>query len=184
MTAVTQDPAASGRPAGVIVRCENLVQIYGAEGQQVTALRGVDLTVTEGESVALLGPSGAGKSTLLWLLAGLLRPTAGQVEVCGAKIAELKPAEARNMRLRELGIVMQNPGRNLIPHETVAGNVLFAQTPTRRARSVDRQRAMALLERGRARSAGRPPCGEAVGRRAAAAGGGSRARQRAAAAAG
>ena len=146
MTAVTQDPPASGRPGGVIVRCENLVQIYGAEGQQVTALRGVDLTVTEGESVALLGPSGAGKSTLLWLLAGLLRPTAGQVEVCGARIAELKPAEARSMRLRELGIVMQNPGRNLIPHETVAGNVLFAQTPTRRARSVDRQRAMALLE--------------------------------------
>ena len=146
MTAVTQDLAGSHRPAGVIVRCENLVQIYGAEGQQVTALRGVDLTVTEGESVALLGPSGAGKSTLLWLLAGLLRPTAGQVEVCGARIAELKPAEARSMRLRELGIVMQNPGRNLIPHETVAGNVLFAQTPTRRVRAVERERARALLE--------------------------------------
>ena len=141
----------------MIVRCENLVQIYGTEGQQVTALRGVDLTVAEGEAVALLGPSGAGKSTLLWLLAGLIRPTAGLVEVCGSQIAELKPAEARNMRLRDVGIVMQNPGSNLIPHETVAGNVLFPQTPDPQdPRSAQRRRAMALLVGCRPRAAGRP----------------------------
>jgi putative ABC transport system ATP-binding protein len=145
MTAVTADHVTGGPLTRVIVRCENLVQIYAAEGQQVTALRGVDLTVTEGESVALIGPSGAGKSTLLWLLAGLIRPTAGRLEVCGAILAELKPAEARNMRLRDVGIVMQNPGSNLIPHETVAGNVLFPQTPTRRTRSAQRRRAMSLL---------------------------------------
>jgi putative ABC transport system ATP-binding protein len=146
MTAMMQGATAYGLPAKVIVRCENLVQIYGAVDRQITALRGVDLTVTEGEAVALLGPSGAGKSTLLWLLAGLIRPTAGLVEVCGAKIAELTPAQARNMRLRDLGMVMQNPGSNLIQHETVAGNVLFPQTPTRRTRSAERRRAMALLD--------------------------------------
>ncbi len=145
MTAMSGEPAARDVPAKVIVRCENLVQVYGTEGRQVTALRGVDLTVTEGEAVALLGPSGAGKSTLLWLLAGLIRPTAGLVDVCGTKIAELRPAEARNMRLRDVGIVMQNPGSNLIPHETVAGNVLFPQTPTRRSRSAGRRRVMTLL---------------------------------------
>ncbi len=165
MTAMMQERAADGTSAKVIVRCENLVQIYGTEGQQVTALRGVDLTVAEGEAVALLGPSGAGKSTLLWLLAGLIRPTAGLVEVCGTTIAELKPAEARNMRLRDVGMVMQNPGSNLIPHETVAGNVLFPQTPTRRTRSAQRRRAMALLsavglERLAGRAAGRLSGGE------------------------
>jgi putative ABC transport system ATP-binding protein len=138
--------AAGGESDSAIVRCDNLVQIYGIAGQQVTALRGVDLTVTAGETVALLGPSGAGKSTLLWLLAGLLRPTAGLVEVCGRKLSDLKPGAATNMRLREVGIVMQNPGRNLLPYETALGNVLFAQAPTRRTRAVKRRRSMALLE--------------------------------------
>lgn len=134
-------------PAPVIVRCDNLVQIYGAEGQTVTALRGVDLRVTGGETVALLGPSGAGKSTLLWLLAGLLRPTAGLVEVCGVKISDLKPAEATRMRMREVGVVMQTPGRNLLPYETALGNVLFAQAPARKTRAGKRrQTAASLLE--------------------------------------
>jgi putative ABC transport system ATP-binding protein len=150
---------------GVIVRCDNLIQIYGVEGQQVTALRGVDLTVAEGETVALLGPSGAGKSTLLWLLAGLLRPTAGVVEVCGRKVADLTSADATNLRLRDIGIVMQNPGRNLLPYESVLGNVLFAQAPTRRTGAMKRRRAVGLLEavgldRLAARPAGRIAGGE------------------------
>lgn len=145
MTAATSTGEAVAT-ASPIVHCENLVQIYGAEGQQVTALRGVDLTVAEGETVALLGPSGAGKSTLLWLLAGLIPPTAGRVEVCGTKLAEMKTGQATNMRLRDVGIVMQNPGRNLLPYESAVGNVLFAQAPTRRTRAMKHRRAMGLLE--------------------------------------
>jgi putative ABC transport system ATP-binding protein len=140
-----------------MVRCEGLVQVYGTPGQEVTALRGVDLTVSEGETVALLGPSGAGKSTLLWLLAGLLPPTAGLVEVCGRRITELTARSAASMRLRDVGVVMQNPGRNLLPYETAAGNVMFAQGPTRRTGRVKRRRTMALLEAvGLARMAHRP----------------------------
>jgi putative ABC transport system ATP-binding protein len=145
MTAVTESEEVV-ETGTAIVHCENLVQIYGMEGQQVTALRGVDLTVAEGETVALLGPSGAGKSTLLWLLAGLIRPTAGRVEVCGVKIADLKSSAATSMRLRDVGMVMQNPGRNLLPYETALGNLLFAQAPTRRTHTVKRRRGMALLE--------------------------------------
>lgn len=141
----------------VMVRCEGLVQVYGTPGQEVTALRGVDLTVTEGETVALLGPSGSGKSTLLWLLAGLLPPTAGLVEVGGRRLTELNARSAANLRLREIGMVMQNSGRNLLPYETAAGNVMFAQAPTRRTGRVKRRRTVALLDAvGLARVAHRP----------------------------
>jgi putative ABC transport system ATP-binding protein len=129
-----------------IVRCDGLVQVYGLPGQEVTALRGVDLEVSEGETVALLGPSGAGKSTLLWLFAGLLRPTAGIVEICGRRLSDLTPRAAAEMRLRDVGMVMQNPGRNLLPYETALGNVMLAQVPTRRLWSVKRKRSLALLE--------------------------------------
>jgi putative ABC transport system ATP-binding protein len=129
-----------------MVRSEGLVQVYGTPGQEVTALRGVDLTVAEAETLALLGPSGAGKSTLLWLFAGLMRPTAGLVEVCGRRLTDLTPRSAAEMRLRDVGVVMQNPGRNLLHNETATGNVLFAQGPTRRSRAVKRRRAADLLD--------------------------------------
>ena len=89
----------------VMVRCEGLVQVYGLPGEEVTALRGVDLSVEEADMLALLGPSGAGKSTLLWLFAGLLRPTAGIVEVCGQRVTDLTAKSAANMRLRDIGVV-------------------------------------------------------------------------------
>ena len=130
----------------VMVRCEGLVQVYGDPGEEITALRGVDLAVAEGDTLALLGPSGAGKSTLLWLLAGLLRPTAGVVEVCGRRVGDLTGRSAADMRLRDVGVVLQNPGRNLLHNETALGNVLFAQGPTRRSRAVKRRRAAGLLD--------------------------------------
>jgi putative ABC transport system ATP-binding protein len=140
-----------------IVRCDGLVQVYGTAGQEVTALRGVDLTIRAGETVALLGPSGAGKSTLLWLFAGLLTPTAGLVEVCGHRVASLTAKAAAALRRRDLGIVLQNPGRNLLPYESALGNVLFAQVPGWREGGRQRQRAAGLLERvGLARVAQRP----------------------------
>ena len=103
-------PAACGRCAGrpaqrdgdmtdgasteVSVRCTNLVHVYRSADSHVAALRGIDLTVTRGETVALLGPSGAGKSTLLWHFAGLLGPTAGTVEVEGHDLSTLDRAGA------------------------------------------------------------------------------------------
>lgn len=129
-----------------LVTFDNVVHVYGSPGHEVTALRGVDLRVDEGEMVALLGPSGAGKSTLLWLCAGLQKPTAGRVDVCGRQLTKLTPSSAADMRLRDVGVVLQNPSRNLLPYETALGNVLFPQRPTRRTAKVKRRRAVDLLE--------------------------------------
>jgi putative ABC transport system ATP-binding protein len=140
-----------------VVRCEGLVQVYGAPGEEITALRGVDLTVSAADTVALLGPSGAGKSTLLWLLAGLIKPTAGVAEVCGRRVNDLTRRSAAAMRLRQVGVVLQNPGRNLLPNETAAGNLLFAQRPVRQSQAVRRRRTADLLDAvGLARVARRP----------------------------
>ena len=130
---------------GTVV-CENVVHVYGTPGQEVTALRGVDLRVGDGETLALLGPSGSGKTTLLWLMAGLMKPTAGSIEVAGRRTSDLRASAAAGMRLRDVGIMLQNPARNLLPYDTAIGNVLFAQRPTRRLRSVKRRRARDLLD--------------------------------------
>ena len=132
--------------ADVLVRCDNLVHVYGTPGAEVAALRGVDFIVRQGETVALLGPSGAGKTTLLWHLAGLLRPTAGTVEVAGQRLAGMTPRELADVRLRQIGVVLQNPGRNLLGYDTALGNMLFAQRPTRRSGASKKRRAMALLD--------------------------------------
>jgi ABC-type lipoprotein export system ATPase subunit len=132
--------------SGTAVRCEGLVHVYGAPGQEVTALRGVDLEVADGDMVAILGPSGAGKSTLLWLLAGLMRPTAGIVDVYGRRLHNLSAKDAADMRLHEVGVVMQNPARNLLAYESAFGNLMFAQRPTRHTNKIKRSRTRTLLE--------------------------------------
>jgi len=149
--------------ATAAVRCDALVHVYGVVGQEVTALRGVDLQVGGGEMVALLGPSGAGKSTLLWLLAGLMRPTAGLVGVYGRNLRNISAAEATDIRLREVGVVMQNPARNLLTHETAVGNVMFAQRPTRRRHRAKRTRALDLLDAVGLQSLGSCPAGRLSG---------------------
>ena len=119
----------------VMVRCENLVHVYGAVGAEVAALRGVDLEVRAGEMVTLLGASGSGKTTLLWHLAGLLRPSVGTVDVLGHRLATMSAAELADFRLREIGVVLQNAGRNLLPYLTALGNVAAVQRRRSRRRS-------------------------------------------------
>jgi ABC-type lipoprotein export system ATPase subunit len=130
----------------VAARCDNLVHVFGTTGAEVAALRGVDLAVDQGETLAMLGPSGAGKSTLLWHLAGLLKPTAGSVEVAGQRLAALTSRELATFRLREIGVVLQNPGRNLLPYADALANVLFAMRPSKYSGAYKRRRARSLLD--------------------------------------
>jgi putative ABC transport system ATP-binding protein len=87
----------------------------------VHALRGVDVSVAEGEFVAVTGPSGCGKSTLLNLLGGLDRPTAGEIELGGRRVDGLSEARWAHVRRDEIGFVFQF--FNLIGNLSVADNV-------------------------------------------------------------
>jgi putative ABC transport system ATP-binding protein len=109
-------------------------------------LRGVDFTVRAGEMVALLGPSGAGKSTLLWHLAGLLRPTAGTVDVNGHRLAGMSTSELASFRASEIGVVLQNAGRNLLPYLSALDNVRQVQATLSRSAKTKRSRAFELLD--------------------------------------
>jgi phospholipid/cholesterol/gamma-HCH transport system ATP-binding protein len=109
-------------------------------------LRGVDLTVMEGQTLALLGPSGTGKSVLIKHAIGLLEPDAGDVVVDGISIARATPAELREVR-RSIGYVFQNAA--LFDSLTVAENLWLAQTDERESRSAAacRPEATELLRR-------------------------------------
>jgi putative ABC transport system ATP-binding protein len=109
-----------------IVEVRDLTKIYGSGDTAVTALDHVDLTVEQGEFVAVMGPSGCGKSTLLNLVGGLDKPTSGQVLIDGTDIATMSDQHITELRRRKLGFVFQF--FNLIPVLTVAENAALPLT--------------------------------------------------------
>jgi ABC-type lipoprotein export system ATPase subunit len=142
---------------GVAVRCVELTHIYRTADAEVTALRAVTFSVPAGGRLAVIGPSGSGKSTLLTLLAGLHRPTTGEVWVGADDIATLHERDLIALRGNRIATVVQNPGRNLLPYGTAEDNIRFAQRPIARRRRPDLPRAAELLARlGLTELAGRP----------------------------
>ncbi len=109
-----------------IIQTENLTKIYGTGETAVTALDHVNLSVDEGEFVAVMGPSGCGKSTLLHLIGGLDRPTAGRVLLDGTDIAQLDDDRVTTLRRRRIGFVFQF--YNLIPVLTALENAALPLT--------------------------------------------------------
>ena len=91
-----------------ILETKDLKKYYGAGDTQVKALDGVDLSVAQGEFVAIVGTSGSGKSTLLHMLGGLDRPTSGTVTVDGKDIFSLKDEALAIFRRRKIGFVFQS----------------------------------------------------------------------------
>ncbi len=135
MTATAPDSAA---PA--VYEARGLVKEF--DGGQVAALRGVDLTVLQGEFVAVTGPSGCGKSTLLQMLGALDRPTGGTLMYRGNSLPDIRDPAA--YRAREIGFIFQ--AFHLLPTFTVLENVQIPMFEGGLARAQRRQRAIELLE--------------------------------------
>lgn len=108
-----------------MIVCENLVKIYKTKDLEVIALQGVDLTVNDGEMLAVVGNSGSGKSSLLNILGGLDRPSAGRVEVEEKNLLRLSEKELLDYRQITVGFVWQNVARNLVPYLSAQQNVEF-----------------------------------------------------------
>lgn len=106
-----------------ILQTKDLKKYYGSGDTQVKALDGVDLSVEQGEFVAIVGTSGSGKSTLLHMLGGLDRPTSGSVTVDGKNIFSLKDEGLTIFRRRKIGFVFQ--AYNLVPVLSVWENIVL-----------------------------------------------------------
>jgi putative ABC transport system ATP-binding protein len=91
----------------MILSARGVRRDYRVGEQLVHAVRGIDLDIAEGESMAIVGPSGCGKSTMLNLLGAIDRPSAGRVEIRGRDVGSMRDDEATNFRLRHIGFVFQ-----------------------------------------------------------------------------
>ncbi len=109
----------------IVLRASNLSMIYHAGKVAVHALNGIDLSVSEGEFVAIMGPSGCGKSTLLHLLGGLQHPTSGDIFIDGINIVKLKDRERTEIRRKKIGYIFQR--FNLLPTLTAEENLDLAK---------------------------------------------------------
>jgi putative ABC transport system ATP-binding protein len=116
----TTDQSAS---SGAVVAARDLARRYGEGDTAVDALRGVSLDVAKAKLTAVMGPSGSGKSTLMHLLAGLDRPTSGEVSIDGTSINRLNDTELTKLRRRHVGFIFQF--FNLLPMLTAEENIFL-----------------------------------------------------------
>lgn len=110
---------------GAIIETRDLRKTYIVGKVPVNALRGVDLTVPQGEFLSIIGPSGSGKSTLFHIIGGLTPPTSGEVEVAGQDLSKMTDADRTRMRKTTVGFVFQK--FNLLPNLTARDNIAVAR---------------------------------------------------------
>ncbi len=126
-----------------LIELRAVVKDYQTGGTIFRALHGIDLSIDEGEFVALMGPSGSGKSTVLSILGALNPPTSGEVNVDGIEIYTLRPERLADFRSEYVGIVFQQ--FQLIPYLTAVQNVMLPLAITRISHVEQREMAQSVL---------------------------------------
>jgi putative ABC transport system ATP-binding protein len=127
------------------IAIEGVEQLFHMGKRNVVhALRGTDLTVNDGEFVAIMGPSGSGKTSLLNIIGCLSRPTAGHVRIDDRDVTKLRDSELDRIRAQEIDFVFQ--GYSLIPTRTALENVMLAAEYAGVPRAERKQRARDMLD--------------------------------------
>jgi len=127
------------RVTSAVIEAHDLTKTYDGAGAETQALRGVSLTINEGEFTAIMGPSGSGKSTLMHILGCLDVPTTGTYRLAGRDVAELDVHELAEVRRETVGFVFQ--AFNLLPRATVMRNVVMPMLYTQVAPAERHERA-------------------------------------------
>jgi len=127
-----------------MVDVKDVRKVYRRDSQEIPVLNGLNLQVQEGDFVALMGPSGSGKTTLLNLIAGIDRPTSGQVVVAGTDVARLSESQLANWRSHNVGFIFQF--YNLIPVLSASENVELPLLLTNLSKKDRRERATTALK--------------------------------------
>ena len=140
----TASPSSGPDQAAELLRAVGLTKAFKNDGGTVHAIRGIDLSVRQGEFVAVMGPSGSGKSTLLQVLGGLEAATTGQIWLGGQRVDGLSQTRWAVLRRRHIGFVFQF--FNLVSTMTVADNVELAALLAGATRRRARERREELLE--------------------------------------
>ncbi len=130
-----------------MIRCLDLIKIYHDKvtDYKVSALRGLDLDVADGELVSIIGPSGAGKTTLINLLSGTDVPTGGLILIGGVQIDRLNEKERRKFRYERIGLVNQFTSRNLFSNLTAKDNLLMPMKMKHTPREIAKKEMEELL---------------------------------------
>lgn len=126
-----------------LITMNGLVKTFRRDGLEITVLRGIDLQVFQGDFISLMGPSGSGKSTLLNIIAGIDRPTSGEIHVLDSDILSMSEDDLATWRNQHVGFVFQH--FNLIPVLTAFGNVELPLLLTSLSKKERREHVMTAL---------------------------------------